>query len=84
VELPSDLRQELFQGKGLPAMTAAQLVGFAKSNGEAARLIDGRGLRVNDVIVDRKTMMLIPSDVTSEGVIKLSLGRKRHVLLKPV
>ena len=28
-------------------------------------------------------MMLTPSDLTPEGVIKLSLGRKRHVLLKP-
>ncbi len=29
-------------------------------------------------------MMITPSDVTPDGVIKLSLGRKRHVLLKPV
>jgi tyrosyl-tRNA synthetase len=84
VEMPGYLRQEFFQGNGLPAMVAAQLAGFAKSNGEAARLIDGRGLRVNDIIVDRKTMMLTPSHITPEGVIKLSLGRKRHVLLKPV
>jgi tyrosyl-tRNA synthetase len=84
VEMPGYLRQEFFQGIGLPAMVAAQLAGFAKSNGEAARLIDGRGLRVNDIIVDRKTMMLTPSHITPEGVIKLSLGRKRHVLLKPV
>jgi tyrosyl-tRNA synthetase len=83
VEMPSYLRQEFFRGTGLPAMVAAQLVGFAKSNGEAARLIDGRGLRVNDVIVERKTAILTPSDITPESVIKLSLGRKRHVLLKP-
>jgi tyrosyl-tRNA synthetase len=84
VEMPSDLRNDLLEKDGIPAMVAAQLVGFAKSNGEAARLIDGRGLRVNDVIVDRKTMMLTRSHITAEGVIKLSLGRKRHVLLKPV
>jgi tyrosyl-tRNA synthetase len=84
VPMPSYLQQEFFQGIGLPAMVAAQLVGFVKSNGEAARLIDGRGLRVNDIIVDRKTMMLTPKDLSPEGVIKLSLGRKRHVLLKPV
>jgi tyrosyl-tRNA synthetase len=29
-------------------------------------------------------MMITPSDITPDGVIKLSLGRKRHVLLKPV
>jgi tyrosyl-tRNA synthetase len=84
VEMPDYLREKFFHGIGLSALVAAQLVGFAKSNGEAARLIDGRGLRVNDVIVDRKTMMITPSDITPDGVIKLSLGRKRHVLLKPV
>jgi tyrosyl-tRNA synthetase len=81
--MPTYLQQNFFEGRGLPAMVAAQLVGFAKSNGEAARLIDGRGLRVNDVIVDRKTLMLTPSDTSPDGVIKLSLGRKRHVLLRP-
>ncbi len=76
--------QKLFNGAdGLSVLIAAQLVGFARSTSEARRLIEGRGLKVNDVTVDSIMRMLKPSDVTPEGVIKLSLGRKKHILLKP-
>ena len=57
--------------------------GLVGSNGEARRQIKGGGLRVNDVAVTDEKMVLKSSDLTPEGVIKLSLGRKRHVLLKP-
>ena len=40
-------------------------------------------LRVNDAAVTDEKMMLTPSDLTPEGVIKLSMGKKRHVLLTP-
>ena len=39
---------------------------------------------MNDVTVTDEKMMLTPDHLTPEGVIKLSFGRKRHVLLKPV
>jgi len=57
--------------------------GLVASNGEARRQIKGGGLRVNDVAVTDEKMVLTPAQLTPEGVIKLSLGRKRHVLLKP-
>jgi tyrosyl-tRNA synthetase len=57
--------------------------GLVGSNGEARRQIKGGGLRVNDTVVSDEKMMLTLKDLTPEGVIKLSLGRKRHVLLKP-
>ena len=57
--------------------------GLVASNGEARRQIKGGGLRVNDVAVTDEKMMLKASDITPEGVIKLSFGKKRHVLLKP-
>ena len=59
-------------------------VGFVSSNGEARRHIRGGGLRVNDETVTDEKMLLTPRHLTPEGVIKLSLGRKRHVLLRPV
>jgi len=62
---------------------AAVRVGLASSNGEARRLIRGGGLRINDN-VEHDEMRLLTPEHLSEGVIKLSLGRKRHVLLKPV
>jgi len=58
--------------------------GLVVSNMEARRQIRGGGLKVNDVTVVDEKMVLTEREITSEGVIKLSLGRKRHVLLQPV
>ncbi len=70
--------------KGLGVLAAFVKAGLVSSNGEARRQIKGGGLKVNDATVTDEKMALSPRDLTPEGVIKLSLGRKRHVLLKPV
>jgi tyrosyl-tRNA synthetase len=70
--------------KGIGVLTANVNAGFVSSTSEARRQIKGGGLKVNDVTVTDEKMMLTPRDLTPEGVIKLSLGRKKHVLLKPV
>jgi tyrosyl-tRNA synthetase len=57
--------------------------GLVASNGEARRQIKGGGLKVNDAPVTDEKTVLTGRDRTPEGVIKLSLGRKRHVLLRP-
>ncbi|WP_025036030.1 tyrosine--tRNA ligase [Bradyrhizobium sp. DOA9] len=78
VEIP---RGELDAGLGvLNAFVKAGLVG---SNGEARRQIKGGGLRVNDVSVTDEKMALSASHLTPEGVIKLSFGKKKHVLIRP-
>ncbi len=64
-------------------LDAAVLAGLVSSNGEARRLIGDGGFKVNDKTVHDEQRLLTPYDIV-EGVIKLSLGRKRHVLLKPV
>jgi tyrosyl-tRNA synthetase len=76
-------RPELDAGIGVLS-AFAEKVGLVASNGEARRQIKAGGLRVNDTRVTDEKMTLTPRDLTPEGVIKLSLGRKRHVLLKPV
>jgi tyrosyl-tRNA synthetase len=78
VEIP---RSELDAGLGV--LTAFVKAGLVASNGEARRQIKGGGLRVNDAAVTDEKMTLSKGSLTPEGVIKLSLGRKRHVLLKP-
>jgi tyrosyl-tRNA synthetase len=78
VEVP---RAELEAGAGVLALFVK--AGLVASNGEARRQIKGGGLRVNDVAVTDEKMALKLGDLTPEGVIKLSLGKKRHVLLKP-
>jgi len=76
------LRSELETGLGVLASFVK--AGLVASNGEARRQIKGGGLRVNDTAVTDEKMTLTPSDLTAEGVIKLSMGKKRHVLLWPV
>jgi tyrosyl-tRNA synthetase len=68
---------------GLGALTAFVKAGLVKSNGEARRQIAGGGLRVNDVVLTHENAKLTSAHI-SGGVIKLSLGKKKHVLLKPV
>jgi tyrosyl-tRNA synthetase len=68
---------------GIGVLAAFVKAGLVASNGEARRQIKGGGLRVNDVAVSDEKMALKLADLTAEGVIKLSLGKKRHVLLKP-
>jgi tyrosyl-tRNA synthetase len=71
--------------RGLGVLTAfAEKAQLVASNSEARRQIKAGGLKVNDVTVSDEKMVLTPKDLTPEGVIKLSFGRKRHVLLKPV
>ena len=78
VEIP---QSELAAGAGV--LAAFVKAGLVASNGEARRQIKGGGLRVNDVAVSDEKMMLTPANLTAEGVIKLSLGKKRHVLVRP-
>src|SRR5438876_131441 len=66
---------------GIGVLAAFVKAGLVASNGEARRQIKGGGLRVNDVAVSDEKMVLTRQNLTPEGVIKLSLGRKRHVLL---
>ena len=68
---------------GIGVLASFVKAGLVASNGEARRQIKGGGLRVNDAAVTDEKMMLKPSDLTPEGVIKLSMGKKRHVLLRP-
>jgi tyrosyl-tRNA synthetase len=75
-------RSEVEAGLGL--LKALVSAGLASSNGEARRAVQGAGVRVNDRPVSDERLMLSASDIGDDGVIKLSLGRKKHVLLRPV
>ena len=77
---------EIPQGEfaaGVGVLAAFVKAGLVASNGEARRQIKGGGLRVNDTPVTDERMALTDANLTPEGVVKLSLGKKRHVLLKP-
>jgi tyrosyl-tRNA synthetase len=70
--------------QGMSVLAAFVTAGLVSSNGDARRQIKGGGLRVNDAAVTDEKMTLTPALLTPEGVIKLSLGKKKHVLVKPV
>ena len=57
-------------------------VGLVASTSEARRQVKGGGLKVNDASVNDERATLTDHDLV-EGVIKLSLGKKKHMLLKP-
>ncbi len=71
---------DLGQGTGLLAALVA--AGFATSNGEARRSVQGGAIRVNDQAVSDEKLTLTMALLT-DGVIKLSMGKKKHVLVKP-
>jgi tyrosyl-tRNA synthetase len=68
---------------GLGVLTAFVSAGLVPSTGEARRQIKAGGLRVNDVQVADERATLSPADLVN-GAIKLSFGKKKHVLLRPV
>ena len=69
---------------GVPVYELLREAGLVRSNSEARRLIRGGGARVNDRPVAEETAAVGRSDLTAEGVVKLSAGRKRHVLVRPI
>lgn len=69
---------------GLGVLSAFVTAGLCGSNGDARRQIKGGGAKVNDKGVQDERGSLSKDDLTPEGVIKLSIGKKKHVLLKPV
>ena len=73
-----ELSREELAGMGMIA--ALVKVGFAKSNGEARRLIRGGGARLNDVAVTDEDHGLAETDFV-DGRAKISAGKKRHALL---
>lgn len=79
IEVP---RTEL-EGK-IAAFELMRRAGLCASGGEARRLIKNRGAKVNDIIIENDKAEIGLDQVTGDGVIKLSAGKKRHILLKPV
>jgi tyrosyl-tRNA synthetase len=65
-------------------LTLAVKCGLTSSNGEARKLIANGGLKVNDIAVSDPLTTVAASDATASGAVKLSSGKKKHVLVRPV
>ena len=73
---------ELANGIGI--LAALVTAGLAGSNGEARRHIQSGAVRVNDVVIEDDKLSIGDNALLPEGVIKLSVGKKRHALIRPV
>ena len=69
-------------GEGLLLFEALREAGLAPSNAEARRLIRGGGARVNGVPVSDEFHKVTTADLDADGGVRLSAGKKRHVLLR--
>ncbi|HWC64411.1 MAG TPA: tyrosine--tRNA ligase [Rhizomicrobium sp.] len=77
---------------GLPTISAklpegilnlAVAAGLASSNSEARKLIANNGLKLNDAAVSDPRLVVDLAALNTDGVLKLSSGKKKHVLVKP-
>ena len=67
---------------GMGLLSAFVTAGLAASNGEVRRHVRGGAVRVNDQPVTDEKYTLQSGDLAEDGTVKLSLGKKKHVLLK--
>jgi len=79
VEVPAS---ELESGLGL--LTLIVRAGLAGTNGEARRHVQGGAVRINDQQISDERRIIGSGDVTANGVVKLSLGKKKHMLVRPI
>jgi len=84
--------EEGASAEGLPTISAklpdgilnlAVAAGLVSSNSEARKLITNNGLKLNDAAVSDPKLMVDVSALNSDGVLKLSSGKKKHVLVRP-
>ncbi|MET4683480.1 tyrosine--tRNA ligase [Brevundimonas faecalis] len=78
VELPRD------EVIGAMIAAVATKAGLSASNGEARRLAQGGGLRLNDAVINDGARLIEDADLNADGVLKLGAGKKKLVLVRPV
>ncbi|PPJ46472.1 tyrosine--tRNA ligase [Rhizobium sp. KAs_5_22] len=79
VEIPA---AELEAGIGLLSLIVR--AGLAASNGEARRHVQGGAVKINDEAVSDERLAIGSAQMTGDGVIKLSLGKKKHILVRAI
>jgi tyrosyl-tRNA synthetase len=82
-DLPTVSADGALSGDGIGLLALLVKAGLAATNSEARRHVQGGAVRVNDVAISDEKRGLSNVDVTADGVIKLSVGKKKHVLVRP-
>lgn len=69
---------------GIGVLALFTQAGLGASNSEVRRLIRGGGAKINDSAISDESLVLKTSHLNAEGVMKLSAGKKRHALVRPI
>ncbi len=80
--LPTVVVTQAALADGIGLLSACVDAGLAASNGEVRRQIRGGAVRVNDQPITDERAVLSDADLSGAGQIKLSIGRKKHALVK--
>ena len=81
-DLPSiDVTMTTLEG-GLNILDLFVDAGLASSKGDVKRLIKGGGAKINDATITDMSMIVTPTAINEDGIIKLSSGKKKHALIK--
>ncbi len=81
-DLPTVAIEKSRLKEGIPAFKLLHEAGLAASGGEARRLIQGGGAKINDAPFTEETRIITLADFGEKDIIKLSAGKKRHALVK--
>ena len=69
---------------GIPVFSLLTTSGLTQSNSESRRLIKGGGCRINDSSIKDEMTIIGTEKLDKNGFIKISAGKKRHILIRPV
>ncbi len=83
-ELPTTDIPAVELAAGIAAFELMHRAGLVQSKGEARKLIRSGGGRINDKVITDEQVNITTDDVAQNGIIKLSSGRKRHALIRPI
>ncbi len=67
---------------GIPILDLLVRANLATSKSEARRLVQGKGAKLNDAIVEDDTLRVTETALSQDGTLKLTAGKKRHALVK--
>lgn len=68
--------------EGLAVYELFARAGLCESRSEARKLVRGGGAKVNDARIDDENLVIGVADLTDDGFVKLSAGKKKHILVK--
>ena len=81
-QLPTIFLPKEDLGSGILAFEFIALIDSVSSKGEARRLIRGGGVRINDVVITDEGKTIGMDNLNEKDVIKVSIGKKRHTLIR--